>query len=104
MQSKYQKVGRFKAGLFLFTDNHAFANLSSDPYGLYGSLAGTILTPGGVAILIVMPVVGRLITWVNSKAIIVCGISVTTWSTYLIYQCSTGQRTLTPLVVGSIPI
>jgi len=54
--------------------------------GYTATLAGMILAPGGIASLIVMPVVGRLITWVNSKAIIVCGIIVTAWSTYLMSQ------------------
>jgi DHA2 family multidrug resistance protein len=51
--------------------------------GYTATLSGTILAPGGIASLIVMPVVGRLITWVNSKAIIVCGIIITAWATYL---------------------
>jgi DHA2 family multidrug resistance protein len=54
--------------------------------GYTATLAGMILAPGGIASLIVMPVVGRLITWVNSKGIIICGIIVTAWSTYLMSQ------------------
>jgi DHA2 family multidrug resistance protein len=51
--------------------------------GYTATLAGIILAPGGIASLVVMPVVGRLITWVNSKVIIVCGIIITAWSIYL---------------------
>lgn len=51
--------------------------------GYTATLAGMILAPGGIASLIVMPIVGRLITWVNSKAIIICGLIVTAWSLYL---------------------
>jgi DHA2 family multidrug resistance protein len=51
--------------------------------GYTATLAGIILAPGGIASLVVMPVVGRLIAWVNSKVIIVCGLIVTAWSIYL---------------------
>jgi len=54
--------------------------------GYTATLAGAVLAPGGVASLIAMPIVGKLITRVNSKGIVVAGLLVTAWSTYLMSQ------------------
>jgi MFS transporter, DHA2 family, multidrug resistance protein len=51
--------------------------------GYTSTLAGLVLAPGGVATLVVMPVVGLLITRINSKGIVIVGIIVTAYSTYL---------------------
>ncbi len=51
--------------------------------GYTSTLAGLVLAPGGVATLMVMPIVGLLITRINSKGIVVAGIVVTAYSTYL---------------------
>jgi DHA2 family multidrug resistance protein len=45
-----------------------------------------VLAPGGIASLIAMPIVGKLITRINSKGIVIAGIVVTAWSTYLMSQ------------------
>ena len=54
--------------------------------GYTATLAGAVLAPGGVASLIAMPIVGKLITRINSKGIVIAGIVVTAWSTYLMSQ------------------
>ncbi len=54
--------------------------------GYTATLAGAVLAPGGIASLIAMPIVGKLITRINSKGIVVAGIIVTAWSTYLMSQ------------------
>jgi DHA2 family multidrug resistance protein len=54
--------------------------------GYTATLAGAVLAPGGIASLITMPIVGTLITRVNSKGIVIAGIVVTAWSTYLMSQ------------------
>jgi len=51
--------------------------------GYTATLAGLVLAPGGVATLVVMPIVGLLITRINSKGIVIAGIVVTAYSTYL---------------------
>jgi MFS transporter, DHA2 family, multidrug resistance protein len=51
--------------------------------GYTSTLAGLVLAPGGVASLVVMPLVGLLITRINSKGIVIAGIVVTAYSTYL---------------------
>jgi len=51
--------------------------------GYTATLAGLVLAPGGVASLIAMPIVGRLITRINSKGLVIAGILVTAYSTYL---------------------
>jgi DHA2 family multidrug resistance protein len=51
--------------------------------GYTSTLAGLVLAPGGVATLVVMPIVGLLITRINSKGIVIAGIVVTAYSTYL---------------------
>jgi DHA2 family multidrug resistance protein len=54
--------------------------------GYTATLAGAVLAPGGIASLIAMPIVGKLITRINSKGIVIAGIVVTAWSTYLMSQ------------------
>jgi len=54
--------------------------------GYTATLAGAVLAPGGVASLLVMPIVGKLITRINSKGIVIAGVIVTAWSTYLMSQ------------------
>jgi len=51
--------------------------------GYTSTLAGLVLAPGGAATLMVMPIVGLLITRINSKGIVIAGIVVTAYSTYL---------------------
>ena len=51
--------------------------------GYTSTLAGLVLAPGGVATLMVMPLVGLLITRINSKGIVIAGLVVTAYSTYL---------------------
>ncbi|HET6461912.1 MAG TPA: DHA2 family efflux MFS transporter permease subunit [Syntrophales bacterium] len=51
--------------------------------GYTSTLAGLVLAPGGVASLMIMPIVGLLITRINSKGIVIAGIFVTAFSTYL---------------------
>jgi DHA2 family multidrug resistance protein len=54
--------------------------------GYTSTLAGLVLAPGGVATLVVMPIVGLLITRINSKGIVIAGIVVTAYSTYLMSE------------------
>jgi MFS transporter, DHA2 family, multidrug resistance protein len=51
--------------------------------GYTATLAGVVLAPGGVATLVAMPIVGLLITKINSKGIVIAGLAVTAYSTYL---------------------
>jgi DHA2 family multidrug resistance protein len=48
--------------------------------GYTSTLAGLVLAPGGVLTLMVMPIVGLLITRINSKGIVIAGIVVTAYS------------------------
>ena len=54
--------------------------------GYTSTLAGLVLAPGGVATLVVMPIVGLLITRINSKGIVIAGLIVTAYSTYLMSE------------------
>lgn len=51
--------------------------------GYTATLAGMVLGPGGVATLLAMPLAGRLVTRVNAKALLVFGIVVSAYSTWL---------------------
>jgi len=48
--------------------------------GYNAFLAGLALAPGGIATLITMPIVGKLIQKVNPKAILACGLLITSYS------------------------
>ncbi len=51
--------------------------------GYTATLAGLVLGPGGIASMIAMPIAGRLITKINPKAILACGIITCAYSTHL---------------------
>jgi DHA2 family multidrug resistance protein len=51
--------------------------------GYTAFLAGLVLGPGGVATMIALPVAGRLVTKVNPKGILACGIIICAYATYL---------------------
>ena len=54
--------------------------------GYTATLAGMVLGPGGIATLIAMPIAGRLVTRVNPKGLLMFGIVVSAYSTYLMSQ------------------
>ncbi|MFO0754559.1 MAG: MFS transporter, partial [Thermodesulfovibrionales bacterium] len=54
--------------------------------GYTATLAGLVLGPGGVATLLAMPIAGRLVTKVNPKGLLLFGILVSSYSTYLMSQ------------------
>lgn len=58
--------------------------------GYTASLAGLVLAPGGVANLITMPVVGRVIHRYNPKAFVIIGILFTAYSTLLMARFTLG--------------
>ena len=51
--------------------------------GYTAYLAGMILGPGGLAIFIVMPIVGRLINAMNPKLIVAAGVLITAYASFL---------------------
>lgn len=51
--------------------------------GYTAFLAGLVLGPGGVATMVVMPIMGKLITKINPKGILAFGIITCAYSTYL---------------------
>jgi MFS transporter, DHA2 family, multidrug resistance protein len=51
--------------------------------GYTAYLAGLVLGPGGIATMIALPIAGRLVTKVNPKGILLFGITVSAYSTYL---------------------
>jgi len=75
--------------------------------GYTASLSGMILGPGGIAVLITMPIVGRMITRVSPKLIVAFGIVVTAYSSWLMsrFNMTADFNTiLWPRVVMSIGI
>jgi len=58
--------------------------------GYTASLSGIVLGPGGIAVLITMPIVGRLITRVNPKFVVALGVVITAWSSYLMSRFTLG--------------
>lgn len=54
--------------------------------GYTATLAGMVLGPGGIATLLVMPIVGGLMTRINPKWALAFGIIVAAYSTYLMSQ------------------
>jgi DHA2 family multidrug resistance protein len=51
--------------------------------GYTSFLSGFVLGPGGMATLISLPIAGRLVTKVNPKALLSCGIVINAYATYL---------------------
>jgi DHA2 family multidrug resistance protein len=51
--------------------------------GYTATLAGLVLVPGGVASMFTMPIVGKLITKINPKGIMVTGIIICAYATHL---------------------
>ena len=51
--------------------------------GYNALLAGLVLAPGGIATLISMPIAGRLVTRVNPKGILITGLLITAYSTFM---------------------
>ncbi|MEW6215101.1 MAG: DHA2 family efflux MFS transporter permease subunit [Nitrospirota bacterium] len=51
--------------------------------GYTATLAGLVLAPGGVASMLMMPIVGRLVTKINPKGILVFGIITCAYATHL---------------------
>jgi DHA2 family multidrug resistance protein len=58
--------------------------------GYTASLAGIVLAPGGVANLVTMPLVGRIIHRSNPKAFVIMGILLTAYSTFLMSRFTLG--------------
>ena len=54
--------------------------------GYTATLAGLVLGPGGIATLFAMPVAGWLVTKMNPKSLLVFGMIVSAYSTYLMSQ------------------
>lgn len=54
--------------------------------GYTSTLAGMVLGPGGVAALIAMPLAGRLVTKVNPKGLMLCGLAICAYATHLMSQ------------------
>ncbi|MBA4373077.1 MAG: EmrB/QacA family drug resistance transporter [Thermodesulfovibrio sp.] len=54
--------------------------------GYTSTLSGMVLGPGGVATLLAMPLAGRLVTKVNPKGLLIFGIVVSAYSTFLMSQ------------------
>ena len=51
--------------------------------GYTATLAGLVLVPGGVASMLTMPIVGKLITKINPKSILITGIIICAYATHL---------------------
>jgi len=51
--------------------------------GYTATLAGLVLAPGGVASMLTMPIVGKLITKINPKGILITGIIICAYATHL---------------------
>lgn len=58
--------------------------------GYTATLSGFVLGPGGIAILVTMPIIGQLITRFNPKFIVGLGILVTAYSTLLMSRFNMG--------------
>lgn len=58
--------------------------------GYTSYLSGIVLGPGGIAVLITMPIVGRLIQKVNPKVVVAVGVVITAWSSYLMSRFTLG--------------
>ena len=54
--------------------------------GYTSFLAGSVLGPGGIATMIVMPIAGKLVTKMNPKALLAFGIVVASYSVHLMSQ------------------
>ena len=54
--------------------------------GYTSFLAGMVLAPGGVATLLLMPIVGLAVTRINPKAILICGITTMAYSMFMMTQ------------------
>jgi len=75
--------------VMFFTFFNLFASIVLQPIyvqtlmGYTAFLAGLVLAPGGIASMLTMPIVGRLITRINPKGILIFGITVCAYASYL---------------------
>jgi DHA2 family multidrug resistance protein len=64
----------FMLGFVLMGSTVLLPELVQRLFGYTATLAGLVITPGGLAIMLIMPVIGRLVTTVDSRKLIACGL------------------------------
>jgi DHA2 family multidrug resistance protein len=67
-------VGMLAVGFILFGTTQLLPQLVQDLFGYTATLAGLVITPGGVAVMILMPVVGLLLRRVQPRVLIGIGL------------------------------
>lgn len=77
----------FFVGFALYSSAMLLPMLVQENFGYNATLSGLVLSPGGIAVIFMMPVVGRLVKVVQAKYLIAFGMLVSalgTWATGLI--------------------
>jgi DHA2 family multidrug resistance protein len=72
----------FMLGVVLLSSTVLLPLLVQSLYGYTATEAGLVITPGGFAIMMAMPIVGRLITVLDARKMIACGLVVCSYSLY----------------------
>ncbi len=76
----------FVLGFSLYATTVLIPQFVQTLLGYTAELAGLVISPGGVTIMLMMPVVGILITRVDSRLMISCGFLLLTVSLFLMYS------------------
>lgn len=73
----------FMLGFSLFGSTVLLPAMVQDLMGYSATYAGLVLTPGGIAIMLAMPIVGRLIDVVDVRILLACGLLIGAGSLFL---------------------
>jgi DHA2 family multidrug resistance protein len=79
----------FMLGFVLLGSTAMIPLLAQDLLGYTATLAGLVISPGGFAIMALMPVVGRLVTAVDSRWLIAFGLAVSSYALYRMTHLNT---------------
>ncbi len=73
----------FMLGVVLLGSTVLLPLMVQELYGYTATLAGLVITPGGFAIMLVMPVVGRLINVLDTRVMIAAGLLISAWAMHM---------------------
>jgi DHA2 family multidrug resistance protein len=81
---------QFVVGFILSSTTVLLPQFVQDLLGYNATNAGLILMPGGIALMVAMPIAGKLVTRVNPRLLMACGLTMTAFSMFYL----TGFNTL----------
>lgn len=79
----------FMLGFVLLGSTAMIPLLAQDLLGYTATLAGMVISPGGFAIMALMPVVGRLVSFIDSRWLIAFGLALSSYALYRMTHLNT---------------